>query len=182
MIAAPLPLSQALRFPPTLKAAPFWIILFCGAVLGGAHFFEHVLGYAPCALCLQQRLAWWIAMGVAGAAYYAKNLPGLMLILLTLSGMAMLAGAGLAGYHVGVEQLWWEGPTGCSGGSFDSTDINALRAQIMAAPVIRCDEIAWSLFGISMAGYNMVLSLIGVAGVAWTLRSAGLKRRKRDDE
>lgn len=179
MIATPFSKSQTFRFLHSLRFAPFLIILFCGAVLGVAHFFEHVLGYAPCALCLQQRLAWWIAMGVAGVAYYAKSLPGLMMVLLTLSGAAMLAGAGLAGYHVGVEQLWWEGPTGCSGGGFDTTDINALREQIMAAPVIRCDEIAWSLFGISMAGYNMILSIIGAVGVAALLRGSVKMRRER---
>ena len=67
--------------------------------------------------------------------------------------------AGIAGYHVGVEQRWWEGLQTCSS-LVDVTDnLNAALDAIMNAPVIRCDEIAWSLFGISMAGYNMVAAL-----------------------
>ncbi len=160
-------------FPPNLKQAPIWIVAFSALVLGTAYFFEHVLGVLPCALCEYQRLVWWLAMGLAGVVYYLRARPGLMAVGLATVGLTLLGGAGLAGFHVGVEQQWWAGPSACSGGGFDTTDIDALREAIMAAPVIRCDDVAWSLFGISMAGYNIVLSLAGAAGVAAVFAKRG---------
>ena len=140
---------------------------FSGGVLATAYFFEHVLGILPCALCQYQRLAWWITLGVAGLAFYAKRRPAVQASIMTLAGASVLAGAGVAFYHVGVEAFWWEGPSSCTSGALDDLDINALRDAIMSAPVIRCDDVAWSLFGISMAGYNTLLGL-GLAAVVFT--------------
>ena len=77
----------------------------------------------------------------------------------TTSALILLFNSGIATYHVGVEQHWWIGPEGCTGPGGTPQTLDALRAQIAATPVIRCDDIAFSLFGISMAGYNVLFSL-----------------------
>ena len=81
----------------------------------------------------------------------------------TLSDSTAAVGA----YHVGVEQGWWEGPTTCTSGAIDGLSTDALLDQIMGAPLIRCDEIAWQMLGLSMAGWNAVLSL--TLAVVWML-------------
>jgi disulfide bond formation protein DsbB len=127
-------------------------------LLGGAFFFQ-ALGYAPCKLCLWQRYPHAVAIALGAVAFFIP-LPALIV----LGALAALATAGVGLYHVGVEQSWWEGPTSCSGGGLGSVDANALFDQIMAAPLIRCDDIAWQLAGLSMAGWNMVISLV-LAGI-----------------
>lgn len=77
-----------------------------------------------------------------------------------LGALVMLIGAGIALYHAGVEQAWWEGPTTCTSGPIGGLSTEDLMEQILNAPVVRCDEIAWSLAGISMAGWNGILSAI----------------------
>lgn len=131
------------------------------AVLGTAYIFQYGFGYQPCQLCLYQRIPWWIAIGIGCAAFWAqKKYPGLRNMLLVLAGITLLVGAGLAAYHAGVEWKWWEGPTGCSGNeNIDFNDIEAVKRALMAGPAVRCDEVPWSLFGLSMAGYNFLLSL-----------------------
>lgn len=158
-------MTSALKFIQTRRGLPVAIIVAAGAILGTAYFFEYVLGILPCALCQYQRLAWWVAIGVAGASFYLGRLPAWQMAGTALAALVVLSGGAIAGYHVGVEQGWWEGPSSCSSSAFGTNDLDALRSAIMAAPVIRCDEVAWSLFGISMAGYNMLLTLI-VGGAA----------------
>jgi disulfide bond formation protein DsbB len=76
-----------------------------------------------------------------------------------LAGLAALAGAGIALYHVGVEQQWWPGTSGCGAGALSgAAGLDSLREQIESAPIVRCSDVPWSLFGISMAGYNALLS------------------------
>ena len=141
-------------------------------VLGGAYVFQYAFGYQPCELCLYQRIPWWIVIGVGCGAYWAQNrLPGLGNMLLVLIGLTLLAGAGLAGYHAGVEWKWWQGPTACSGAPVDFNNLEDLTAAILAAPVVRCDDVAWSLFGISMAGYNFLISAaLGLFAILVPLR------------
>ena len=143
------------------------------AVLGAAYIFQYGFGYQPCELCLQQRLPWWIAIGIGCGAWWAyPRLPGLANMLLVLIGLTLLAGAVLAGFHAGVEWQWWEGPTACSGAPVDFSNIEDLTAAIMAAPVVRCDDVAWSLFGISMAGYNFLISAaLGLYALIVPIRS-----------
>ncbi|MGE3905223.1 MAG: disulfide bond formation protein B, partial [Reyranellaceae bacterium] len=93
-------------------------------------------------------------------------------VLIALAGLAMIVSAGIGAFHVGVEQKWWAGPTGCSGGSLAGLDPAEAMKRLMETPVVRCDEVPWSLFGISMAGWNMIVS--GVAGI---LLAAGASLR-----
>lgn len=130
------------------------------ALLAGAFAFQYVGGLAPCTLCLWQRWPHAAAVLIGGVAL-ATGWRGLA----WLGLMAALTTAGIGLFHVGVEQQWWEGLASCSGGSIAgiSTEDLLNPAADVAAPV-RCDEVPWALFGISMAGWNMVLSL-GLAGL-----------------
>lgn len=141
------------------------------ALLAAALTFQ-ALGYAPCELCLLQR---WPHV-VAALAGLGMALLGWRRSLAALGLLAALAAFGLACYHAGVELKLWAGPQHCSGGvsglaSMSTQDlVNALET----APVVRCDQIAWSLFGISMAGWNAICSALLAA--IW---AACLRGRKR---
>ena len=138
-------------------------------MLGGAFAFQHLGGLDPCVLCIYQRWAWAavIAASVLALAF-ARN-GAAARILLVLSALAMLTGAGLAGFHVGVEQHWWAGTSECSGITGKAQTVEELKRQLFATPVTRCDEVAWSLAGISMAGWNLILSLTGAVLLIWQL-------------
>lgn len=110
-------------------------------------------GYAPCKLCLWQRWPHAAAIVIAGLGLVVgwRVLPWL--------GAAAAATTGAIGvFHAGVELGWWEGPTTCTSGAIGGLSVDDLLAQINAAPLIRCDEIAWSLLGVSMAGWNAIIS------------------------
>lgn len=114
---------------------------------------QYGFGLAPCHLCLWQRGAYWAAIALALVAIFAVRHQRLRPLFLGLAGIALLVGAGIALFHVGVEQKWWEGSDACVGG-FAGLSGADLEAAVMNAPVIRCDEVAFQMFGISMAGYN----------------------------
>lgn len=157
-------LQWAERLDPT-RIALLQAILG-GAVLGSAYGFQYLGGLQPCALCLYQRWPWWIAIGFGLVSVLLRDNPGIQKAVVALASLAILAGAGVAGFHVGVEQQWWPGLASCGGVSGMPMTVEALKQQIMNAPVVRCDEVAWSLMGISMAGYNMLLSLtLGLGGL-----------------
>jgi disulfide bond formation protein DsbB len=144
-----------------------------GAVLCSAYGFQYLGGLQPCALCLYQRWPWWIAIGLALVAVLLRGNPGVQKAVVALASLAILTGAGIAGFHVGVEQQWWQGLASCGGVSDMPMTVEALKRQIMNAPVVRCDEVAWTLMGVSMAGYNMLLSLVFGLGGLVLLRRCG---------
>jgi disulfide bond formation protein DsbB len=126
------------------------------ALLGGAFAFQYIGGLAPCQLCLWQRWphAAAILIGVVALATGWRGLAW-------LGALAALATAGIGLFHVGVEQLWWEGLASCTAGSIEGISAaDLLDPTKDVAAVVRCDEIAWSMLGISMAGWNMILSLV----------------------
>lgn len=124
------------------------------ALMLGALAFQHIGGMAPCKLCLWQRWPHVAAIAFGLAALMA--LPRLM----ALGGLlAALTTAALGFYHSGVERGWWEGPTTCTSGSTAGLSADELLAQIMAAPLVRCDEVPWEMFTLSMASWNMLASL-----------------------
>lgn len=123
------------------------------ALLLGALAFQHLGGYAPCHLCILQR---WphgiaVALGLALLAWPRRGLAA-------LGAVAMLAGTAIAAYHVGVEQGWWLGPTTCAAPDIAGLTPEELLQRILAAPVVRCDEVAWSFLGLSMAAWNGLAS------------------------
>lgn len=130
------------------------VALAGAAILGAALAFQHLGGLAPCELCYWQRYPFWIAIP---AGVGAVAVPALRPYLLALAGVALAVGAGIAAFHVGVEQQWWQGTQAC-GARAPSGSIEELRARLLAAPVVRCDAPQWTLFGATMAGYNLLLS------------------------
>ncbi len=127
-------------------------------LLGGAFAFEYIGGLAPCKMCIWQRWPHGIAI-VLGIAvfFYSSRLVAL------LGGLTILTGAGIAFFHAGVEQKWWEGPSSCTGSGLPLGD----SLLDMSAPVnvVMCDKIPWEMFGISMAGWNGIISV--VLAVLW---------------
>jgi disulfide bond formation protein DsbB len=113
---------------------------------------------APCELCLDQRWALVAAGLLAAPGIFLETKPKAARVFLLLAGAAALVGAGIAVFHVGVEQHWWEGTSSCTTQIKAGMSAAEFEAAILAAPVVRCDDIAWSLFGISMAGYNILYS------------------------
>jgi disulfide bond formation protein DsbB len=141
------------------------------ALLLGALAFQYLGGLAPCHLCLLQRWPHAIAIAI-GLLVLAWPKRGLAL----LGALVVLVGAGIAAYHVGVEQHWWAGPTTCTSPTPGAQSAGDLLDQILATPVVLCDQIAWSLWGISMAGWNAIVSLV----LAWLwLRAAAVDRHAR---
>ncbi|HYD67094.1 disulfide bond formation protein B [Azospirillum sp.] len=147
------------RLPALLLA------LASAGILGAALVFQYGFGYQPCILCIWQRWPYVAVLAFSIVTLLFPRWRGVGDALLVASGFALLANAGIAAYHVGVEQQWWAGTSGCGAPAVAAT-IEELRARILAAPVVRCDEVQWSLFGVSMAGYNVVLSL-GMAAFAF---------------
>ncbi len=128
------------------------------AALGGAFAFQYIGGLAPCHLCLLQR---WPHAAAIGIGVLALLIPKTILArLLPLAGAAAaLCTAAIAAYHTGVERHWWQGPTTCTSGSIAGISAKDLTAQLMAAPVVKCDQVAWQMLSLSMASWNMLLSL-----------------------
>ena len=139
------------------------------AILGSAFASQYFGGLEPCVLCLYQRVPYGavivlsgLGLGLSGLAPSPK---GVIAGIGGLCAVAFLVNAGIATFHVGVEQHWWQGTEACGAVGTMARTIEELRAQILAAPVVRCDVVPWSLFGISMAGYNVLASLgLFVAG------------------
>lgn len=139
------------------------------ALLAAAFGFQHLGGLAPCQLCLWQRWPHAAAVGI--------GLVGMVVPLTVLAwggALAMLSNAGIAAYHTGVERKWWQGPTSCSGGGEDLGAMTGaeLLSLDMGPAVVMCDEIPWTLFGLSMANYNLAAAL-ALGGVwIWAARRA----------
>lgn len=150
--------APLLRPPNALRL----VLLACLAVLAGALVFQHVVGVDPCPLCLWQRWPYVVGAALAGLGVLAAGRrPGPAALLSAACGVAFLIGGGIAAYHVGVEQHWWVAAPSCGGppaAGTTSLSLDQLRDQIMATPVVRCDVVAWSLFGISLAGFNIMIS------------------------
>ncbi|WP_435260050.1 disulfide bond formation protein B [Thioclava sp. FR2] len=143
------------------------------ALLGGAFAFQYIGGLAPCTLCLWQRWPHAAAIVIMIVALMWKPIRWLAV----LGALAALTTAGIGVFHVGVEQGWWEGLTSCSGGSISGISVDdLLNPNANVAAPIRCDEIAWSMFGISMAGWNVIASL-GFAAI-WAMTFTKLRALK----
>lgn len=143
------------------------------ALLGGALAFQYIGGLQPCHLCLIERWPHRVAIALGIAALVLP--PALRRILAGAGAASMVFSAGAGLYHVGVEQHWWLGPSTCTSGSISGIATADLLDKIMNAPVVQCDQIAWEMWGISMAGWNGLLSLALV--VAWLAAALGSRLR-----
>ncbi|MGI3171602.1 disulfide bond formation protein B [Pseudooceanicola sp. C21-150M6] len=125
------------------------------ALLAGAFAFQYLGGLAPCHLCLLQR--WPHAAAVLiGVIVLATR----QTVLAWLGACAAATTAAIGLYHTGVERGWWEGPSSCTSSGTGGMTADQLFDQIMNAPLIRCDEVAWSLLGLSMASWNALIALV----------------------
>ena len=143
-----------------------------GFMLGMAYVFEYGMGLAPCTMCYWQRVPHGIviALGVLAVMPFLAQSSLFIRLMLTLGSISLLAGAGIAAWHSGVELKILPGPTACSGGVALDGSPAALLDQLLATPVVRCDEVPWSLFGLSMANWNMIITAgmaILAGGVLW---------------
>jgi disulfide bond formation protein DsbB len=143
------------------RLRPIWPLVtlgFSGAMLAGAIFyFQNRLGLAPCPLCLDQRNWHWGVLAVSAAAFIVMRFrPGLSRWMLLLIGLVLLGSAAMGAYHVAVEQHWVVAQCDAR---IDPNDIRPLDfGETFEVP--KCDEIAWSLWDVSMAGWNAIASLI----------------------
>ena len=158
--------SEQLRREPAVVAA---LVVFAGsaATILGAWYFQYVLGLAPCPLCLEERLPYYIVIPLSlllAIAAIVRASRVLIIVGFLAIIAAMLCSAALGAYHAGVEWLWWPGPTDCSGPMSDFT-AKPLLDQLRTIRIVRCDEAAWRFLGLSLAGYNALISL-ALAGVA----------------
>ena len=166
------------RVNPALTAA-LAVTVIAAATLAGAWFFQLVLDIQPCPLCLEQRYAYYLAvpLGALVALAAAKDAPrGVVMAGLALLALATLANAGLGSYHAGVEWGFWKGPTECTGPLVDLGKAGNLLQRLDTVKVIRCDEVQWRFLGLSLAGYNVLISLLMAAIAGWGL--ARLSARK----
>jgi disulfide bond formation protein DsbB len=167
--AHPSHLSRAAN--PALTAA-LAITAIAAATLAGAWFFQLVLDIRPCPLCLEQRYAYYLALplGLAVAFAASRGAPRpLLLAGLALLALAALANAWLGGYHAGVEWGLWQGPTDCTGPVGNLGSAGTLLERLDTVKVIRCDEVQWRFLGLSLAGYNVLISLLMAAIAGWGL-------------
>ena len=162
------------RSRPAVAAA---ILVAAGGVatILGAYYFQYVMGLRPCPLCLEQRIAYYvsiplaIAVAIAAGRDASRRAPAVGLGIIAL---AMLYNSGLALFHAGVEWKWWPGPQECSGPLNDLTAGGDLLSSLTNLTIVRCDEAAWRFLGLSLAGYNVMISLVLAAIAAWGVAAA----------
>jgi disulfide bond formation protein DsbB len=165
---------------PALVAA-VGIAAVAAATLAGAWFFQLVLDIQPCPLCLEQRYAYYLAVPLAilVAISAARDGPRVLTVAgLVLLAAAALGNAGLGTYHAGVEWGFWQGPTDCTGTIGGLGSAGGLLDRLDSVKVVRCDEVQWRFLGLSLAGYNVLISLLMAALAAFGVaRSVGATRR-----
>ena len=144
-----------------LAKARLLALLIPAALLGGALGSQYLGGLFPCEMCHWQRWPHYAALALAILAFPTRSR-----ILVILAGIAIIASGLIGVFHAGVEYGWWEGLTRCSATAASGSSADIL-AEIMATPMIRCDEVQWSLFGISLAGWNAIFSIGGGSAILW---------------
>src|ERR1700722_11991787 len=142
----------------TTKQFAGGILIISVLVLGAALLSQFWGGLDPCELCLLERWPWWAAIAIAAASWLAAARLTLPVPALLLT-IVFLVGAGIAFYHAGVEQHWFPGPSACTASGAAADSVDALRAQLIGKQPVMCDQVQWSLFGVSLAGWNFLASL-----------------------
>jgi disulfide bond formation protein DsbB len=152
------------------------VFALSAATILGAWFFEYAVGLAPCPLCLEERIAYHIIIPLSflmAIAAFVHAPPKLLAVGFAAIIVAALCNVVLGAYHAGVEWHFWAGPAECSGPLGDLTAQGSLLDQLHSVNIVRCDEAAWRFLGLSLAGYNVLISL-ALAAIA----GAGLLARK----
>lgn len=159
---------------------PFFAALAAAAMLITAHAFERFAQLAPCALCLRQREVYWGVLALAGAALATRMMTRSTPVARAfdvLLGLAFLTGCVVAAYHAGAEWKFWPGPQTCSAapGAIAAAGEDLLAALGRPTVVVPCDEAPWRMLGLSMAGWNALVSA-GLAIVSFLAASASARR------
>ena len=150
-----------------LDRARLLAVLVPNVLLWGAIASQYLGGLVPCEMCMWQRWAHVVAIGLALVAILLNGAPPLSRFATALAAIAILASGVIGAFHAGVEYHWWKGLTECSAPAMAGS-VQDVMAQIMAAPIVRCDQAQWTLGGISLAGFNAILSL-GFSGIILSL-------------
>jgi disulfide bond formation protein DsbB len=150
--------------PVSLTRANILALAVPGALMAGALGSQYLGGLYPCEMCHWQRWPHEAAIGFAILAFFLK--PPARTILVVLAAIAILISGGIGVFHAGVEYGWWEGLTACT-----NTAASGSLADILKAPMIRCDVPQWTLWGISLAGFNALFSIAGGVAILAMLRS-----------
>ena len=147
-------------------ARPVLLIVLAAsvAVVGGALLFQYVGGLQPCELCLAERWPYYGAIAITVVALVTGARGAVWWV--GLLALIFLGSAALGGYHVGVEQHWIAGPTACTGGASGAKTPEELMKFLSEQQAVRCDEVQWTLAGLSLAGWNVVTSLALLAATA----------------
>lgn len=165
------------------REAALAILVLAGATIAGAWIFEY-FGYAPCDLCLKQRYAYYAGVPLALAAVFATRWRrGLAPALFAALGLIFLASAIFGTYHAGVEWGFWPGPADCTGAiGRKASSMVDFRKQLESVRIVRCDAVAIRILGLSLAGWNAVISVALVALAGLGLRAGGGSRIARRAE
>ncbi len=146
---------QSLPYPTRLGLAA---AIGSALLLGGAYYFQYVVGLAPCDMCLWQRYPHMVAILFGMITVPLLVEPRVALVFALMAILALFATAGIGVYHAGVEQHWWQGPQSCTGRVPAGLTPEELKQYLLNARMVRCDEIPWKMWKISMAGWNAILS------------------------
>ena len=159
------------------RSIPLAIVLACLGALAFAYIGQYGFGLEPCILCLYQRIPYALAAGMALLAAVLPLSGSACALLVRLCGIVFLGGAGLAFYHVGVEEHWWAAVTGCGGQPAMDFTVEDLQVWLQRPSALKsCDQVGWRLFGISLAGYNVILSVTLAIG---SFMGAGFLKREQ---
>lgn len=159
-----------------LRLTALFLAVVPAAMLGFAYYAEYQMGLLPCILCLYQRPPHFAAIVLALlAALAVGRSKGLGRLLLGLAALALLVGAGIAGFHAGVEWKWWPGLAECGGALGPlTTDVTQLAEGMRNAKIVQCDQPSWVFLGLSMAAWNAVISFaLALIGLVAATRRAG---------
>ena len=140
------------------------------ATILGALILQYGLGLQPCPLCLEQRYAYYFAIPLALMVLVGDHVGASRKVLfaaLVAIALGMLWNAGLGVYHSGIEWKWWAGPQECTGTLGDLGSAGGLLSKLESFNVVRCDEAAWRFLGLSLAGYNALISFALASIAAW---------------
>jgi disulfide bond formation protein DsbB len=172
---------DALRARPIATAA--LAVAIGGAVtILGAWFFQYVLGYMPCPLCLEQRYAFYFGVPLAVLVVLGESVGAsrkVLLLALFAIAAGMIWNTGLSVYHAGVEWKFWPGPRDCSG-PLDSLGAGNLLRDLQSIHIARCDDAAWRFLGLSLAGYDALISLTLAAIALWGFWAGRRQSRAAD--
>lgn len=142
------------------------LLVVPAGLLGGALAFQYIGGLQPCEMCMWQRWALVATLAIGLVAWATRSARAVV----ALTALALLVDGGIAVFHAGVEQHWWQGITKCTA-PLATGSASEMLSQILAQPLIRCDAIPWSLFGLSMAGWNAAIAILVGGYALWRLKT-----------